>query len=318
MPRLGYKLSCEEHDPRELVRHARRAEEAGFSFAAISDHFHPWIDAQGSSPFVWCVLGGVAQATERLELVTGVTCPTIRIHPAIVAQAAATAACMLPGRFALGVGSGEALNEHVLGDRWPAAAERLEMLEEAIEVMRMLWEGGTRSRRGTRYTVENARIYNLPDEPVPVMVAASGSSAVKLAGRIGDGLISLAPSEGIVEGFREAGGGDKPTYAEVNVCYGPDERSARRLAFEQWPITGLAGQLTQELSTPSLFEQAASMTNEEDATATVACGPDPKTHIAEIRKFADAGYDHIWIHQIGPHQDEFFDFYASEVLPEFA
>src|SRR5919202_36572 len=174
---LGYTLSCEEHGPNELVRNARAAEEAGFEFATISDHFHPWIDAQGESPFVWSVIGGVSQATERLRLGTGVTCPLIRIHPGIVAQAAATSAAMMQGRFFLGVGTGENLNEHILGDRWPAPDERLEMLEEAIVVMRLLWQGGFQRHRGKHYTVENARIYTLPEEPVPVMVAAAQTQA---------------------------------------------------------------------------------------------------------------------------------------------
>src|SRR5437764_4099515 len=168
MVEIGYTLSSEEWGPADLVRWARRAEEVGFGFALVSDHYHPWIDAQGHSPFVWTVIGGVAQATERLRLGTGVTCPTIRLHPAIVAQAAATSAAMMPGRFFLGVGSGENLNEHVVGARWPSADERLEMLEEAVEVIRLLWEGGTQTHRGAHYTVENACIYTLPEEPPPL------------------------------------------------------------------------------------------------------------------------------------------------------
>jgi G6PDH family F420-dependent oxidoreductase len=315
MTTYGYKLSSEEHGPNELVRQAAQAEEAGFSFASISDHFHPWVHAQGHSPFVWGVLGGIAQVTERLEVLTGVTCPIIRIHPAIVAQAAATAACMLPGRFALGIGSGEALNEHILGDRWPTAPRRLKMMEEAVEVMRLLWKGGARNRRGEHFVVQNAQVYDLPEEPVEIMVAASGSSAVEVAGRIGDGIISLAPSEDIVAGFRDNGGEGKPTYAEINVCYGPDEDKARELAFEQWPITGLAGQLNQELATPTLFEQAMSMMHVEDATETVTCGPDPQPYLENIAQFVEAGYDHIWIHNIGPDQDPFFDFFAKELAP---
>src|SRR5918911_1987357 len=172
--RIGCFLSSEEWGPRDLVEQAKRAEQAGFHALWISDHYHPWIDEQGHSPFVWSVIGGIAQVTERLRLFTGVTCPTIRIHPAIVAQAAATSAAMLPGRFALGVGSGEALNEHVLGDRWPSAEERIELMEEAIEVIRMLWQGGYQRHRGNHYFVENARIYTLPDEPPPIFVAAAG------------------------------------------------------------------------------------------------------------------------------------------------
>src|SRR3954452_3254717 len=195
MPELGYSLSSEEHGPSDLVRFAKAAEDAGFTYALISDHFHPWVDAQGNSPFVWTVIGGIADATERIRLGTGVTCPTIRTHPAIIAQAAATSAAMMPGRFFLGVGSGENLNEHITGQRWPEADVRQDMLEEAVAVMRLLWQGGNQSHHGTYFTVENARLYTLPPEPVPVMVGASGPKAAELAGRIGDGLISTAPSK---------------------------------------------------------------------------------------------------------------------------
>src|ERR671924_1237017 len=219
MAAIGYKLSSEEFGARELVRLARAAEEHGFSFAVISDHFHPWTDSQGQSPFVWSVLGGIAAATERLRVGTGVTCPLVRVHPAIVAQAAATTAAMMPGRFLLGVGTGENLNEHVLGDRWPATDERREMLAEAVEVIRLLWEGGQQSHRGPHYTVENARVYTLPDEPPPIVIAASGEEAVKLAGEIGDGLVSLAPEGEMLETFDKAGGAGKPRYGQVEVCW---------------------------------------------------------------------------------------------------
>ncbi len=315
MTRFGYKLSSEEHGPAELVRYAARAEEAGFDFVSASDHYHPWIDAQGHSPFVWAVLGGVAATTRRIGVLTGVTCPTMRIHPAIVAHAAATAACLLPGRFALGVGSGEALNEHVLGGRWPAADERLDMLEEAVGVMRLLWNGGTVTYRGAHYRVENARIYDLPEEPPPIMMAASGPRALELAGATADGLISLAPVEGIVQRFRSAGGEGKPAYAEAHVCYGDDAEEMRAVAHRQWPITGLGGQLTQELALPSLFEAAASAVDRDTATEDVACGNDVDEHVAAIGAFVDAGYDHVWVHNIGPNQDAFFDFYRNKVLP---
>src|SRR3954468_23655481 len=230
MQPVGLALSSEEHPPNELVRQAVLGEEAGFEYALISDHFHPWTDTQGQSPFGWGVIGGIAQATSTLRLGTGVTCPTIRTHPVVIAQAAATAGAMMPGRFFLGVGSGENLNEHVVGARWPAAAERQDMLEEAVEVIRLLWKGGSQSHKGDHYTVENARIYTLPD-PVPdIYIAASGESAAELAGRKGDGMISPAPKGGRVEKFRGAVGGDKPTYGQVHVCWAKDEASARRTA----------------------------------------------------------------------------------------
>ena len=215
---IGYAISSEEHLPNDIVRHARMAEEAGFTYALISDHYHPWVDAQGHSPFVWSVIGGIATATENLRLGTGVTCPTVRIHPAIIAQAAATSAAMMPGRFFLGVGTGEALNEHITGDRWPETDVRQEMLEEAIEIMRLLWQGGNQSYHGAFYTVENARLYTLPEEPVEVMIAASGPSAAELAGRLGDGLITTSPDKKVVQAF-EGAGGKGPRYGQMTVCW---------------------------------------------------------------------------------------------------
>src|ERR1051325_8578293 len=228
MPELGFAFSSEDHPPQELVRQAHAAEEAGFTFALASDHFHPWIDAQGNSPFVWSVLGGMAQVTERLRIGTGVTCPTIRIHPAIVAQAAATCACMLPGRFFLGVGTGENLNEHVLGDRWPLPDERLARLEEAVDAIRLLWQGGEQTRHGRYYTIEHARVYTLPDRPIEVYVAAAQQNAAELAGRIGDGLISTAPDDGVTDAFVRAGGAGRPKLGLMPCAY--DAAEARALA----------------------------------------------------------------------------------------
>ncbi len=316
MTEFGYKISSEEHGPRDLVEYAVRAEQVGFTFAAISDHFHPWTSKQGHSPFVWNVLGAIANATDRLRVLTGVTCPTIRMHPAIVAHAAASLAVMMPGRFTLGVGSGENLNEHITGARWPEVDVRLEMLAEAVEVMRLLWSGGLQSHHGKHYTVENARLYDLPDDPVPVAIAAGGKKAGELAASIGDGLVSVAPDPDLAETFKNKAGADKPRYVEVNVCWAGDEASARKTVHEWWPVAGFKGQLMQELALPSMFEAGAEMVHEEDAVATVACGPDPEVHLKEIRKFIDAGYDHVWIHQIGPDQRGFFDFYEREILPK--
>lgn len=316
MTEIGYTLSSEEHLPNDLVAFARRAEEAGFTFALISDHFHPWTDSQGQSPFVWSVLGGVAQVTERLRIGTGVTCPLIRMHPAIVAQAAATVGCMMPGRFFLGVGTGENLNEHITGQRWPAIAERLEMLEEAVEVIRRLWEGGYQHHRGRHYHVENARIYTLPDPLPKIHVAASGPSSAHLAGRIGDGLISVAPNETVVENFEEAGGNGKPRYAQVHVCYATDEAEAVRTAHEWWPNTGLPGQLGQELAIPKYFEQAAQLVTPDHIRENVVCGPDVERYVEAVREYVDAGFDHVYLHQIGPDQEAFLDFSEHELLPK--
>lgn len=318
MVQIGYTLSSEEHPPRKLVEFARMAEEAGFSFASISDHFHPWVDRQGQSPFVWSVLGGIAQATERLELMTGVTCPTIRIHPAIIAQAAATVAAMMPGRFSLGVGTGENLNEHILGDRWPAYDVRAEMLEEAIDVIRLLWDGGEQSFYGQYYTVENARIYTLPEQLPPILVAGAGPSSAELAGRLGDGFVSTAPQKEVVTEFQESGGSGKPVYGQVHVCYSENEAKARKLAYEIWPTAAVKGELGQELPTPAHFEQAAQMVTEEDVAKAVICGADVQRHLDAIQEYIDAGFDHVYIHQIGPDQAGFIEFYKKNILPEFA
>jgi coenzyme F420-dependent glucose-6-phosphate dehydrogenase len=318
MPRFGYALSSEEHPPLDLVRNARLAEEAGFAFAVVSDHYHPWIDRQGHSPFVWSVIGGIAEATETISLGTGVTCPTTRIHPAIIAQAGATAAAMLPGRFFLGVGTGENLNEHILGDHWPPTAVRRERLEEAVEVIRLLWKGGRRSHRGRHYTVENARVYTLPEEPPPIVVAASGPKAAELAGRIGDGFVSLAPDESLIQKFDDAGGAGKPRYAQIEVCWAEREEDARGIAYEWWPNTALGGELPQELRLPAHFEQAVSTVREEDVARKVVCGPDVESHLEQIRQYLEAGYDHVYFHQIGPDQQGFLDFYSRQVLPQLA
>jgi len=288
----------------------------GFTFALISDHFHPWVDAQGHSPFVWSVIGGIAQATETLRLGTGVTCPTMRTHPAIIAQAAATSAAMMPGRFFLGVGTGENLNEHILGDHWPAPDERLEMLEEAIEVIRLLWEGGYQTHRGQHYTVEKARLYTLPDEPPPIAVAAAAPLAAELAGRVGDAFVGVAPEQEIVDAFREAGGGDKPRYGQLTVCWAASEAEAKQTAYEIWPIAAIKGDLMQELPLPQHFEQAAQMVSPDDVAEMVVCGPDPERYLEKVREYEEAGFDHVYLHQVGSDQEGFFRFFEGELAPK--
>ena len=313
---LGYKLSSEEHRPNDLVKNARLAEEAGFTFAMISDHFHPWIDKQGQSPFVWNVIGAIAHATTRLRLATGVTCPTVRIHPAIIAQAAATSAAMMPGRFMLGVGSGENLNEHVVGARWPNNTMRLEMLEEAIQVIRLLWEGGLTSHEGRFYEVDTARVYTLPEEPPPILVAAGGDKAAELAGRVGDGLVMTSADQKVMKAFETAGGKGKPKYVEMSVCWAADERQARRIAREWWPTAVIGSSLHWELPLPSHFEDAVADVTEEQVAKEVVCGPDADRHLEGIRKYLKAGFDHVCVHQVGPDQEGFIKFYAREVLPK--
>jgi coenzyme F420-dependent glucose-6-phosphate dehydrogenase len=315
MAAIGYTLSCEEFGPRALTAQAVRAERAGFEFAGISDHFHPWVDKQGNSPFVWGVIGAVAQATERLQLLTGVTCPTTRIHPAIVAQAAATAALQMPGRFSLGVGSGENLNEHILGDAWPPVARRQERLEEAIEVIRKLWDGSLTSHYGRHFTVENARLYTLPEEPPPILVAVAGPRSVDLAARVGDGLIGTAPKGESIEEFRGKGGEGKPAYGQLHVCWAESEGEARKTALEHWPNGAISGNHFLELPLPSHFEQATELVREEDIAESIVCGPDPEKHLEAIREYVEAGYDHVYVHQVGPDQEGFFEFYERSVLP---
>jgi G6PDH family F420-dependent oxidoreductase len=313
--RTGYFLSCEEFRPAELLEQARLAEEAGFDALWISDHYHPWTDSQGQSAFVWSVIGALSQVC-RLPVSTAVTCPTVRVHPAIIAQAAATSAVLHEGRFILGVGSGEALNEHILGDPWPSADIRLEMLEEAIEVLRKLWAGDFVNHYGEYYTVENARIYTLPDEPPKVFVSGFGPKAIESAARVGDGFISTKPMKDDVEQFRKQGGGDKPCQAGFKACYAPSEDEAVRIAFEKWPTAGVPGELPQVLPSPRHFEQAASLVTEDHVRQSFACGPSAEPQLEMFSKYAEAGFDAVYVANAGPYQREFFDLYARAVLPE--
>jgi coenzyme F420-dependent glucose-6-phosphate dehydrogenase len=312
---FGYALSSEEHPPNRLVENARKAEKHGFEFALISDHFHPWIDAQGNSPFVWSVIGGIAQATQRLRLGTGVTCPTIRIHPAIIAHAAATAGAMMGERFFLGVGAGENLNEHVLGDPWPAPDERLEMLGEAIEVLRLLWRGGYRTHRGRHYTVENARLYTLPERPVQIAVAAAKPKASELAGRLGDAYINTSPDQDLVERFERAGGQGKPKYGGVTCCWAPSEDEGAEIVHRVWPNAALGGDLGYELPLPRHFEEATENVTPAELKEQLPLGPDPERYVEQIRAYEQAGFTHVYFHQIGHEQDGFFRFWRKELEP---
>jgi len=313
MVKLGYASSSEEHSPKELVEQIVQAEDMGFSFAAISDHFHPWVSAQGHSPFVWAVLGGAAIATKTIHLGTGVTCPIMRIHPTILAQAAATVAAMMEGRFFFGVGTGEYLNEHIQGERWAPYDIRVQMFEEAISVIRELWKGEVTSHWGTYFKVEDARLYTLPEKLPPIYVAASGPKSAELAGRIGDGFISTAPEAKLVQSFRKTGGNSKPRLGQMTVCWAKTREEAIDTAFKIWPNSGLQGDLNSELRTVKHFEQATAMVTKEDLAEKVVCGPDPAPYLEQLKQYIDAGFDHIYIHQIGPDQAGFFDFFAREI-----
>jgi len=311
--RIGYFLSCEEYAPEDLVAQAAAAEKAGFDGLWISDHFHPWNDEQGQSPFVWSVIGAISQVCD-LPVTTAVTCPTVRTHPAIIAQAAATSARMLNGRFILGVGSGEALNEHVLGDAWPSVDVRLEMLEEAVALIRRLWEGDFVTTSGRHYQVDTARIYTLPDEPPPIYVSGFGPKATDLAARIADGFISTSPDDELLGRFREAAG-DKPAQAGTKVAYAPTEDEGIAHAHRLWSNAGLPGELAQVLPSPRHFEQASTLVTEESTRSSVVAGPHVAAHLEEIEKFEQAGFDELYVANMGPHALEMIDFYGREVLP---
>jgi G6PDH family F420-dependent oxidoreductase len=320
MTEYGYFLASEEHDPAALVEQARMAEQAGFTSLWISDHYHPWNHVQGHSPFVWSVIGALSQATS-LPVETAVSCPTVRIHPAVVAQAAATSAVLLQGRFRLGVGSGEALNEHVVGERWPEASVRLEMLEEAVTVLRQLFQGGEVSHHGKHYTVEDARLYTAPEEPVPIDIAAFGPSAAELAGRLGDGFVTTAPDPDAVARFRRGSGGNgvnKPVRGGVKVCWGTDREAAVDTVHRLWPSMMLPGELGAVLPTPAHFEQATELVTREQVAEAVTCGDNPEEHVEALLGYADAGFDTVHVNQIGPEQRGFFDFYRTKVLPQLA
>jgi G6PDH family F420-dependent oxidoreductase len=316
--KIGYFLSSEEWGPRDLVELAAKAQRAGFEGLWISDHYHPWSDEQGHSPFVWAVIGALAEVTDQ-KVTTAVTCPTVRIHPAVIAQAAATASMLLGGRFCLGLGSGEALNEHILGDRWPEADERLEMLEEAVHVIRSLWQGGVHNHQGKHYRVERCRVYDLPEEPPPILISGFGPKSIDLAARIGDGYVTVGPDAESVKRYRSAAAknGDALVQGGLKVCWGRDEAEARKTAHRLWANDGLPGELAQILPTPQHFEQASELVTEEMIAEDTPCGPDVERHIEVIQQYVDAGFDELYVQQIGPEQDAFFEAYAQHVLPGF-
>lgn len=315
MESVGFSLSSELHRPGELVNLAQRVETHGFDFALISDHYHPWVSAQGQAPFVWSVLGAIAQATDRLRIGTGVTCPLIRTHPAVIAHAAATTADMFDGRFFLGLGAGENLNEHILGDRWPAPAERHEMLAEAIEIIRQLWRGEQVSYDGGYYQVDEARLFTLPEKAPDILLAASGSDSAELAAEIADGLVGVAPDEDMLGAFDAAANGARPKYGQVSLAWAESEAEARQTLTELWPQSGLGGNLKWETKTPELFEDGVEPLTEDQIVGKTPCGPDPQAHLEAIRAFDHAGYTHISLHPIGRDHRGFFDFFEKELKP---
>lgn len=318
MVQLGYTLSSEEFRPNDLVHLAVQAEELGFDFASISDHYHPWMDSQGHSPFVWSTLGGIAARTSRIPVMTGVTALSIRYHPTILAQAVATVADMMPGRFRFGIGTGEALNEHVTGEVWPPVNIRQEMMIESLEIMRELWQGGYTTVQGNYYEVHNARLYTLPDELPPIIVGASGPESAEIAAEIGDALVSTSPDKEVADAFDAAGGSGKPKYGQITVCYGADEEQAAQTAMDIWGYTILGGQASQELALPKHYQEAIqSVITPEVIKESVVCGPDSAKYHEKVQAYIDAGYTHLYFHQVGQDQKSFFEFAKKELLPKY-
>jgi G6PDH family F420-dependent oxidoreductase len=304
----------EEHGPKQLVHNARRAEELGFDFVAISDHYHPWVAAQGHAPSAWTVLGAIAARTERIGLTTAVTCPTLRYHPAIVAQFAATLGILSDDRFTLGLGAGENLNEHIVGAGWPAPHTRQAMLGEAVEIISQLWNGEEFSYDGEYFDVDRAKLWDVPSKPPRLAIAAGGPKAAQLAGEQGAGLFATEARPELVKAWSQAGG-KGPRYAEVALCWASDEATAVRVAHERFSFGSLGWQVMPELATPASFEAAVKSVRPEDVSKSVACGPDPERHVASIRKYAEAGFDHLVLVGVGPDQEGFLRFWQDELSP---
>ncbi|MEU8611997.1 TIGR03557 family F420-dependent LLM class oxidoreductase [Actinoplanes sp. NPDC048791] len=310
--KFGYKLSAEGFGPKELIQQAVRAEQAGFDFVEISDHFHPWLDVQGHSPFAWTVLGAIAARTERIGLATGVTCPTVRYHPAIIAQAAATLAIVSDNRFTLGIGAGERLNEHVVGQGFPSVRGRHERLREALEIIKLLWQGGYQSYEGKHLQLEDARVFDLPDQLPVIAVAAGGKDAAAMAAELGDGLFATEPRADLVESYTGAGGSG-PRYAEVPMAWAPTEEAGIQevLKTTRWALTGW--KVMSELPNPVNFDAASQTVREEDVRGQFALGPDAEPYVAAVKKYTEAGFDHIVLQNAGPDPDGFIDFFQKDL-----
>jgi G6PDH family F420-dependent oxidoreductase len=314
--RIGHTLMTEQSDPASLVRNGVDAEHAGFDFAVISDHFFPWLDSQGHSPNAWVTLGAVAHATERIDLMTYVTCPTMRYHPTVVAQQAATLGLLSNGRFTLGLGSGENLNEHVVGRGWPPANVRQAMLTEAIEIIRALFAGGYVDYAGEHFRIDSAKLWDVADPPPPIGVAVSGSSSCELAGALGDVMIAVQPDASLGERFDAAGGRGKPRVGQVPICYDPDRDAAVQRAHDQFRWFGGGWKVNAELPGTAGFDGATQFVRPDDVAEAIPCGPDLDAHVAAVQQFADAGFTDVAVVQIGgEHQDAFLNWAEKELLP---
>ena len=317
MAQFGYTMMTEQSSPDQLVRDVRSAEEAGFDFSVTSDHYQPWLSSQGHSGYAWSILGAAAQATERIPLMTYVTCPTIRYHPAVVAQKAATMQILSGGRFRLGLGAGENLNEHVVGQRWPAVGERHEMFSEAVDIISGLFDGEeTFNYRGRYFDVESAKLWDLPEERVPIGIAVSGQDSCRLAGQKADIMIATEPRPELGEMFDAAGGEGKPRVGQIAVAYDADREAAVRRAHEQFRWFGLGWRVNTDLPGPPSFEAATQFVTPEQVGEQLPCGPDVEEHIEKIKPFLDAGFDEVALVQIGAdQQDRFMSWAEEELLP---
>lgn len=316
MTRFGYTLMTEQSGPRELVRYAQQAEQIGFDFEVSSDHYSPWLTSQGHSPYAWSVLGAVAQATERVELMTYVTCPTMRYHPAVVAQKAATLQLLADGRFTLGVGAGESLNEHVVGQGWPGVDARHEMLAEAIEIIRALHSGDLITYDGEYFRVDSARIWDLSEDGVPIGVAVSGDASISRLAPLGDHMIAVQPQAELVKGWDEVhAGDDSRKIGQVPVSWDPDPDAAIARAHDQFRWFGGGWKVNADLPTPAGFQAASQFVRPEDVAASIPCGPDLDALAEGVRPFLDAGFTDIAIVQIGDEkQQQFLDEAAGPLL----
>lgn len=314
MTSYGYTMMCEQSDPKSLVEDVRLAEQAGFEFSVISDHYFPWLDAMGHSPYAWSVLGAAAQATERIGLMTYVTCPTKRYHPAVVAQKAATMALLSDGRFTLGLGAGENLNEHITGSGWPPANVRHAMLAEAVEIITGLWEGGYVNHRGTHFEVDSAKLWDLPETRVQLGIAVSGPASCKLAGAQADLMIAVEPDGSLGEQFDAAGGAGKPRVGQIPVCFDTNRKAAVERAHRLFRWFGGGWKVNAELPGTAAFEAASQFVRPEDVAESIPCGDNVEEFVQAVAKFVDAGFTHVALVQVGGDEQLPFIAWAEETL----
>ncbi|MGG5260781.1 LLM class F420-dependent oxidoreductase [Phycicoccus avicenniae] len=319
MTRFGFTLMTEQNGPKELVDAAVRAEDAGFDLLVSSDHYSPWLTEQGHAPYAWTVLGAVAQATSRVELATYVTCPTLRYHPAVVAQKAATLQILADGRFTLGLGSGENLNEHVIGQGWPPVAQRQDMLAEAIEVIRALHTGELVTYRGEHFDVDSARIWDLPEQGVDIGVAVSGREGIERFGPVADHLVAVEPRADLVEDWNELAGSTIGSGAraigQIPICWDPSEEAAVQRAHEQFRWFAGGWKVNADLPTPAGFSGASQFVRPEDVAESIPCGPDLDGIVEAVRPFWEAGFTDVALVQVGGgHQQAFLDEVAPDLL----